>query len=212
MRLHTYHRSSAAYRVRIALNLKGLEAEHLFVDLKAGQQGAAPYTALNPQGLIPTLQDGDFTLSQSLAILEYLEEMKPSPSLLPADPRGRARVRQLAYVVACDIHPLQNLRVQREVGALTGKGREAGEDWARLWIQRGLTAFEALVANHPSTGTLCHGDQPTLADLCLVPQLYNASRYGCDLSAMPTLVTIREACERLPAFAAAAPEQQPDAG
>jgi maleylacetoacetate isomerase len=212
MQLYTYFRSSAAYRVRIGLSLKGLSAEARFVDLRGGAQLAAEYRALNPQGLVPLLVDDGFVLSQSLAILEYLDEIAPEPPLLPQDPRGRARVRSLAYVVACDIHPLQNLRVQRYLARELGHDEAAVLGWVRRWIGAGLGALEALVAGHPETGRLCHGDSPTLADVCLVPQLANADRYGCwDPGAWPTLARIRDACATLDAFRAAEPSRQPDA-
>ena len=212
MEIYTYFQSSAAYRVRIGLALKGLEAEPRFVDLRKGAQGEAPYRALNPQGLVPLLVDDGFVLGQSLAILEYLDEIAPTPPLLPADARGRARVRSLAYAIACDIHPLQNLRARLYLARELGHGEAEVLAWTRHWIVRGLDALEALVAGHPATGGHCHGDAPTLADVCLVPQLANAQRYGClDPAAWPTLTRIRDACQALEAFQVAAPERQPDA-
>ena len=212
--LYSYWRSSAAWRVRIGLALKGLactiEPVHLLHD--GGQQHAPDYAALNPQQLVPLLLHGQRAVYQSLAILEYLEEAWPaSVPLLPATARERARVRGLAQLVACDIHPLNNLRVlqylEREWD-IPADGREA---WARHWMEQGLDAFEALVADNPATGQFCHGDAPGLADCCLVPQLYNARRFGMDVARWPTLARIEQACQALPAFAAAAADAQPDA-
>lgn len=210
MILHDYFRSSAAYRVRIALNLKGLDYHQQSVSLVQGEQRSAAYLALNPQGLVPALELGDGqVLSQSLAIIEYLDEVHPGPALLPADPLGRARVRALANIVACDMHPLNNLRV---LGYLTGKlglDEETKLDWYRHWIARGLASLEALLAEQSSE--FCHGREPTLADLCLVPQVYNARRFNCELADYPTVVAIDARCQTLPAFQAAHPQQQPDA-
>jgi maleylpyruvate isomerase len=211
MKLYTYFRSSAAWRVRIALAWKGLAYEPVFVHLRRGEQTRPEYLARNPQGLVPLLVDGDVEIAQSLAILEYLEEKWPAPPLLPADPAGRARVRQLALVVACEIHPLQNLRVRSFVARDLGLGEAAGLRFSGTWIARGLAELEALVARSPATGRFCHGDAPTFADLLLVPQLYNARGGRMDLSAYPTLVRIDAACRELPAFADTAPEKQPDA-
>ncbi|ARP86004.1 maleylacetoacetate isomerase [Bordetella genomosp. 9] len=213
MQLYSYFRSSAAYRVRIALNLKGLAYTcvpiHLLKD--GGQQLKPDYTRLNPQALVPTLVDGDAVLTQSLAIIEYLDETYPSAPLLPATPLARARVRALAQNIACDIHPLNNLRVLRYLKREMNLPDEARDTWYRHWVETGLLALEKMLADSPETGTYCHGDTPTLADTCLVPQLFNARRLKCDLSAMPTVVRIDEACRALPAFQQAAPENQPDA-
>lgn len=211
MKLYGYWRSSAAYRVRIGLNLKALAVEHEFVALPGGAQRGVDYLALNPQGLVPTLIDGDVRLSQSLAILEYLDEIHPQPPLLPQDPAGRARVRQLAQVVACDIHPIDNLKVLNFLTGELGVSEAGRLKWYRHWVDQGLTALEGLVAQNPATGRFCHGDQPSLADLCLVPQLYNARRFEVDLSPYPTLQAIDAACLALDAFARAAPDVQPDA-
>jgi maleylacetoacetate isomerase len=212
MRLYTFFLSSAAYRVRIGLALKGLSPEQHAVHLGRNQQADASYLALNPQGLVPLLVDDDFVLSQSLAILEYLEETVPEPPLLPRDARGRARVRSLAYVIACDVHPLQNLGPRQYLAREMRHSEAEVLAWSRHWITRGLGALEALVADHPRTGRFCHGDTPTLADVCLVPQLANAERYGCfDAAAWPTLARIRDACNALAAFQAASPARQPDA-
>ncbi|MBT4045590.1 MAG: maleylacetoacetate isomerase [Rhodospirillaceae bacterium] len=211
MQLYTYWRSSAAYRVRIGLNLKGLSAEQLFVPLPEGAQRDTDYLALNPQGLVPTLIDGDVRLTQSMAILEYLDEMHPDPGLLPKDPAGRARVRQLAQVMACDIHPVDNLKVLNFLTKQMGVSDDARLTWYRHWVDEGLTGLEGLLAGNPDTGRFCHGDQPSLADLCLVPQLYNARRFDIDLSPYPTVVKIDAACNSLDAFKIAAPEAQKDA-
>lgn len=212
MQLYSYFRSSAAYRVRIALNLKGLSYEYKPVHLlkDGGQQLSPEYRRLNPNALVPSLVDGDQVLTQSLAIIEYLEELHPQPPLLPADPAGRARVRAIAQTIACDIHPLNNLRVLKYIKGTLGASEEAKNEWYRHWVQQGLAALEAML-DSPATGRYCHGDTPTLADLCLVPQMANARRFDCDLSRVPTLVRIDAACRALPAFADAAPDKQPDA-
>lgn len=202
MILHDYWRSSAAYRVRIALALKGLTAETEMVPLAEGGQHDPGFRALNPQGLVPVLQDGAAVLTQSLAILEYLEERHPRPPLLPVAPAARARVRGLALLVACDIHPLNNLRVLRQLDL----SEEHRRQWIGHWIAEGFTALEAMLAASPETGRFCHGQTPTFADICLVPQVYNARRYDCDLQPYPTIRRIDETCRALPAFAAAAPE------
>ncbi len=212
MKLYGYFRSSAAYRVRIALNLKGLTPEHVSVHLRKGAQAEPPFAALNPQKLVPVLETDDGApLTQSLAIIEYLEEVHPHPTLLPADAPGRARVRAIALTIACDIHPLNNLRVLKHLGRELELDEEARNAWYRHWIAEGFAALEAMLANDPRTGRYCHGDQPTLADVCLVPQVYNAERFDCDLTPYPTLVRLAAAARALPAFADAAPERQPDA-
>ncbi|RRN56348.1 maleylacetoacetate isomerase [Pseudoxanthomonas sp. SGNA-20] len=211
--LYTYWRSSAAYRVRIGLALKGLdyasEPVHLVRD--GGQQHAPAFAALNPQELVPVLRHGDLVLRQSLAILEYLDETWPEPALLPADAAGRARVRALAQAIACDVHPLNNLRVLQYLEHGLEQAQPAREAWVRHWIGLGLDALERLLAGDPATGRFCHGDAPGMADCVLVPQLYNARRFGLDLAAWPAIARIGAACAALPAFAAAAPEAQPDA-
>jgi maleylacetoacetate isomerase len=212
MQLYTYYRSSAAYRVRIALALKGLQAEPRFVHLRKGEQRSSDYLKINPQGLVPTLVDDDGTVvGQSLAIIEYLEETRPRPSLLPEDPLGRARVRQLAYVVAADLHPLNNLRVLNYLTAELKVSEAQRLGWYRHWTADGLAALEALLAGSPATGTYCHGDSPGLADCCLVPQVYNAGRFQVDIAPYPTIRRINDACLGLEAFAGAAPEAQEDA-
>lgn len=214
MKLYSYFRSSAAYRVRIALQLKGLRYElvpvHLLRD--GGQQHAAHYRALNPLQAVPTLvlDDGQ-VLTESLAIIEYLDETHPQPPLLPADALGRARVRAIAQAVACDIHPLNNLRVLQRLRQQFGTDEAQVNAWYRHWVETGLAAVESLLARDAPPGPFCHGQQPTLADCCLVPQVFNARRFGCDLSEMPRVRAIAAHCEALPAFAAAAPSAQPDA-
>jgi maleylacetoacetate isomerase len=211
LELYTYYRSSAAYRVRIALHLKGLAYQPRFVHLLRGEQQRPEHRALNPQGFVPVLVDGGRVLTQSLAIMEYLEERYPQPPLLPPDPWGRARVRALAQAIACDIHPLNNRRVLVYLEQSLGLGEDIRRRWVCHWIAEGLSALEVLLSQDAATGPYCHGDRPTLADACLVPQLYNARRFGCDLAPYPTLQAIAGRCEALPAFRAAAPERQPDA-
>ncbi|MCF7766190.1 MAG: maleylacetoacetate isomerase [Achromobacter pulmonis] len=213
MQLYSYFRSSAAYRVRIALNLKGLPYEYLAVHLlkEGGQQLSADYRKVNPTALVPTLVDGDTVIGQSLAIIEYLEETHPQAPLLPADAAGRARVRDLALGIACDTHPLNNLRVLKYLKHTLGVDEAAKTAWYQHWVRQGLEALEAQLAGSAATGKFCHGDTPTMADLCLVPQVANARRFDCDLGAMPTVVRIDTACRELPAFDAAAPGKQPDA-
>ena len=213
MKLYDYFRSSAAYRVRIALNLKGVVPdERTFVHLRMGNQRAQDYLALNPQGLVPALAlDDGHVLTQSLAIVEYLDETHPEPPLLPADPVARARVRAIALAIACEIHPLNNLRVLNYLTGTIGASTEQKDGWYRYWIDVGFEALEKELARNPETGRFCHGDTPTLADVCLVPQLANARRFAIDLSPYPTLTRIEAACNALPAFADAAPARQPDA-
>ena len=211
--LYGYWRSSAAYRVRIALGLKGLPWEsrpvHLVKD--GGEQHASGYAAMNPQQLVPSLRDGGRVLTQSLAIMEYLEETRPEPSLLPADARGRARVRSLAQLVACDVHPLGNLRVLQYLERELGVGEAQRGAWSRHWIATGFAALEAMLAGNAATGRYCHGDTPGLADACLVPQVYNARRWKLPLDDYPTIRRIDAACGELEAFRSAAPEVQADA-
>ncbi|HJS33060.1 MAG TPA: maleylacetoacetate isomerase [Alphaproteobacteria bacterium] len=210
MKLHGYFRSSAAFRVRIALNLKGLEYASAFRHLRKGEQNAADYRQLNPQGLVPTLEDGAVVLTQSLAIIEYLEETHPLPPLLPKTPAERARVRALALAVACDIHPLNNLRVLQYLKNVLNVTAAQHDDWYRHWIAVGLAALEEML-RHPGAGRFCHGDQPGLADLCLVPQIFNAKRLDSPLEPYPTVMRIFTTCMTLSAFERARPENQPDA-
>ena len=209
MKLHGYFRSSASYRVRIALNLKGLSAEHLTYHLRKGEQRHPSYLAINPQGLVPALQDdGGTSLTQSLAIIEWLDEIHPEPPLLPKDPLRRARVRAFAQVIACDTHPVQNLKVLARLREL-GVSEDQVTGWAAWANREGLSACEKLIAGE--AGPFCFGTAPTIADLCLVPQLANARRFGVDLAAYPRLLRAEEAAKNLKAFAEAAPERQPDA-
>ncbi|XIA65399.1 maleylacetoacetate isomerase [Bradyrhizobium sp. TZ2] len=209
MKLHGYFRSSAAYRVRIALNLKGLQPTHLPHHLRKGEQCAPAYLAINPQGLVPTLvDDAGAALTQSLAIIEWLDETHPNPPLLPNDPLRRAKVRAFALAVACDIHPVQNLKVLARLRQL-GVADEKVTEWAAWANREGLAACEILIAHEP--GPFCFGDQPTIADLCLVPQLANARRFGVDVSAYPRLLKAEAAAKEMKAFADAAPDKQPDA-
>jgi maleylpyruvate isomerase len=209
MKLHGYFRSSAAYRVRIALNLKGLSADHLPHHLRKGEQRDPAYLAINPQGLVPTLQDDrGVILTQSLAIIEWLDETHPEPPLLPAEPLRRAKVRAFAMVLACDTHPVQNLKVLARLREL-GLPDEQVTGWAAWANREGLTACETLIADEP--GPFCFGSTPSLADLCLVPQLANARRFGVDLAGFPRLLKAETAARDLKAFADAAPDRQPDA-
>ena len=212
MKLYDYFRSSAAYRVRIALNLKGVVPEREFVHLRRNAQRSDDYLALNPQGLVPMLAtDGGAVLTQSLAIVEYLDEAYPAPPLLPATPAERARVRGIALEIACDIHPLNNLRVLQYLKNTLGVSEEQKDAWYKYWVDVGLEALETRLARDPATGRFCHGDAPTLADICLVPQLANARRMNIDVGPYPTLTRIEAAAISLPAFVDAAPAKQPDA-
>ena len=212
MKLYTYFRSSAAFRVRIALNLKGLAYEPVFVHLAKGEHRKAEYCAVDPQGLLPTLVDesGD-VLSQSLAIIEYLDETHPEVPLLPADPSGKARVRSLSLLIACEIHPLNNLRTLQYLKRKLGQSEEQINTWYRHWIADGLARLEGDMVAKPGTGKFCHGDTPGMADCCLVPQIFNAKRYDCDLARYPTLMRVFDACVKLEAFDRAQPSKQPDA-
>ena len=213
LRLYTYWRSSAAYRVRIALALKGLEYEsvprHLLRD--GGEQRRPDYLAVNPQGLVPALEDDGEVVTQSLAICEYLEERFPEPALLPAAPRDRAAVRAMALAVACDIHPLNNLRVLQYLRSELGQDDAGVARWARHWIASGFEALAQLVARHSGDGRHCFGSSVTLADVCLVPQVANARRVQLDLAPWPRITAVAGHLESLPAFAAARPDAQPDA-
>ena len=208
--LHTYFRSSAAFRVRCALNHKGLAWSPEVVWLLAEEQRSPAYRALNPQALVPTLVDDDTVLRQSLAIIEYLDETRPGPKLLPADPVDRARVRSLSLLVACEIHPVNNLRILKYLKDVLGHDQTAIDAWYRHWVQEGLSAFEAELAD-PRTGRYCHGDAVSMADCCLVPQIFNAQRFRCDLSPYPVTMRVFEALMQLPAFDSAQPSKQPDA-
>lgn len=210
MQLYNYHRSSASYRVRIALALKALPYEYIAVNLRSGAQQRAGYRDMNPEGLVPLLVlDDGRRLSQSMAIMEYLDEACPEPPLMPADALARARVRALMQIVACDIHPLDNLRVLKYLVHALGVSHEAKDMWYRHWVRLGLLAYEARLAEQPAPYS--HGDAPTLADCCLIPQIYNAQRWACDLSGLPHVMRVFDACMALPAFAQAHPSACPDA-
>ena len=213
MKLYTFFRSSASYRVRIALNLKGLSYERAPIHLRrgGGEQLSAAYKAINPQALVPALEENGRVLTQSLAIVEYLEETHPEPALLPREPADRALVRSMAMIIACEVHPIQNLRVLNYVKKEYRQTDEQVNHWAQHWIDLGLGALEQMIVAQTQRGKFCFGNTPTLADICLVPQLGNARRYGCDLSKYPAILEIEKHCMAIPAFADAAPEKQPDA-
>ena len=209
MRLYQYWRSSAAYRVRLALNYKGLSYEQVAIDLREGAQRAPEFLEINPQGLVPVLEDDGIVLTQSLPILNYLEERYPEPALLPKDLPGRANSRAIAVAIACEIHPLNNLRVLQYLERELGLDEARRMAWYRHWVAEGFGAIETMLAR--SAGAFCVGDAPSLADVCLVPQVYNGRRYECDLAPYPTIRRIDERCRQIEAFARAAPERQPDA-
>ena len=209
MKLYTYFRSSAAFRVRIALNLKGLQYQPVFVHLAQGEHRKPEYAKVNPQALVPTLELDDGTrLNQSLAIIEFLEEKHPNPALLPQDALGRARVRSLSNLVASEIHPINNLRVLQHLKRALGQSQEQIDTWYRYWIADGLTKLEAELQ---SKNRFCHGDAPTMADCCLVPQIFNAKRYQSDLAPYPNTMRVFDHCMKLEAFDRAQPSKQPDA-
>lgn len=209
MKLHGYFRSSASFRVRIALALKGIEAERAFVHLPSGEQRAPDFLETNPQGFVPALAVDGALLTQSLAIIEYLDETHPEPKLLPQAAIDRAMVRAMAQIIACDIHPINNLRILKYLKNPLGQSQEAVDDWYRHWIVSGFEPLEALVAKHG--GGYCFGDRISLADVCLAPQIWNARRFATDLAPFPNLVRIDAVLKEHPAFKAAAPENQPDA-
>jgi len=212
MELYTYFRSSAAFRARIALNLKGLKADYRFVHLvkDGGQQHKPEFKAVNPQGFVPALVDQGHTITQSIAIIEYLEETHPNPPLLPKDPVGRARVRAMALIVAADIHPMQNQRITKYLEKEFKADEPTRKRWIERWITEGFTALEKMVAGNQATGKCCHGDTPSMADVLLVPQMFSARRFGVDVAPYPTLVRIDEYCQTIKAFQDAAPAKQPD--
>lgn len=211
--LYGYWRSSAAYRVRIALNLKRLDYESRAVHLvrDGGEQHAPDYRKLNPQGQVPCLLHGDRSMTQSLAIIEYLDELHPEPPLLPTDARGRQQVRTFSSIIACDIHPVGNLRVLQRLEKQFGADQEQRAEWSRHWIVQGFDALEPMLYDNAATGRYCHGDRVTLADISLVPQVYNALRWKVPMDDYPTIMRIHEACNELEAFQRAAPEMQDDA-
>ena len=210
LELYTYFRSSAAFRVRIALNYKGLAFEPEVIWLLDGEQSGDAYRAVNPQALVPTLIDGTHTLNQSMAIIEYLDETKGGPKLLPADPLGRARVRSLAQLIACEIHPVNNLRVLKYLKRTLKQPQEAIDDWYRHWCQEGLAAFERQLGDGQA-GEYCHRDAVSMADACLVPQVFNAQRFKVDMAQYPLAIGIFERLMKLEAFDRAQPSRQPDA-
>jgi maleylacetoacetate isomerase len=210
VKLYTYFRSSAAFRVRIALNLKGIAYEPMFVHLAKGEHRAPAYTKVNPQALLPTLELDDGTrIHQSLAIIEYLDETHPAQPLIPKDALGKARVRSLSYLIASEIHPLNNLRVLQHLKRALGQSEDQVNAWYRHWIADGLAKLEAELASNK--GRFCHGEAPTMADCCLVPQIFNAKRYQSDLAPYPETMRVFEACMQLEAFDRAQPSKQPDA-
>jgi maleylpyruvate isomerase len=211
--LHNYFRSSAAYRVRIAMNLKDLDYDYVPVHLTrdGGMQFKEPYKAMNPQQLVPLLGDEGFQLSQSLAIIEYLDEKFPTRPLIPASLEGKARVRQIALAISCDIHPLQNLRVLKYLTGKLGLSEETKIDWIHHWLSLGLDALEADLSRSKLRGKFCYGDSPTMADCALVPQMFSAARFGVDTSSYPTLSAIYQTCEQVSEIAAANPSRQIDA-
>jgi maleylacetoacetate isomerase len=213
MKLYSYFRSSASFRVRIALALKGLDYDYAAVHLVqgGGQQFATGFKAMNPAALVPVLDDDGTVLTQSLAIIEYLDETRPQPPLLPVAAADRARVRAIALAIACEIHPLNNLRVLGYLNKNLGIAEDQRNTWYRHWVETGLTTVEAMLAGDPRTGACCHGDSPTLADICLVPQIFNAQRFKARLDHVPTVMRIHEYCLTLPAFARSVPALQPDA-
>jgi maleylpyruvate isomerase len=212
-KLYGYFRSSAAYRVRIALNHKNIPHELAFVHLTrgGGEQFAQAYTSLNTQQLVPTLQEGSLALTQSIAIIEYLDERFPNPPLLGGKAAERARIRAIALAIACEIHPLNNLRVLKYLTGTLKLSEEVKNQWYRHWVETGLQALEQKLSGEKATGRFCHGDKVTLADVCLVPQLANARRFAVPLEAYPTLTRIEANCLALEAFSKAAPQNQPDA-
>jgi maleylacetoacetate isomerase len=211
MKLYTYWRSSAAFRARIAVNLKGLHPELVAIHLRKHEQRAPDYLAHNPQGLVPALEIDGSVVAQSLAIVEYLDELHPQPPLLPRDPLARAQVRSMAYSIACDLHPLNNLRVLQFLRQPLGQSQEMIDEWYRHWVRVCFDGLELQARVHTGDGRHLFGNGVTLADVCLVPQVYNARRFNCELGAYPTLVAISDALSALPAFAAATPERQADA-
>ncbi len=210
MKLYTFFRATAPYRMRIALNLKGIAYEPEYVSLPGMEHHQPDYTRVNPQRLLPALIDGETVLIQSLATMEYLEETHPEPALLPQAPAARAYVRAIAQMVACEMHPLNNLRVLKYLEGTLGCDQEVRQAWYAHWIAEGFTAIEALLVERGLAGRFCHGDQVTMADVCLIPQVFNGQRFDCPLAAYPTIMAIFENCQALKPFADAHPESQAD--
>lgn len=211
MKLYNFFRSGSSHRLRIALNLKGLDYDYIAVDLRTEEHCGDAFKGLNPQGLVPALVDGDTTLTQSPAIIEWLEERHPDPPLLPADPELRARVRALAAIVGCDIHPINNRRILEYMRSTLGCDQAALNAWCAMWINAGFEAIEKMLATDTGRGRFCFGDAPTLADVYLIPQVESARRFNVDLTPYPNIVAIDHACSQLPEFAHAVPQLQPDA-
>jgi maleylacetoacetate isomerase len=211
MKLYTYYRSQASFRVRIALNLKGLRREDVFLHLERGDQFAAEYRAINPQMVVPTLFDGDTKLFQSLAILEYLDKQYPEPPILPSDPTARAWVRGLAMINVADSHPLIVPRVRHYLTDVLRLSEEQKAAWIQHWLSLGLQAIEVLLAEHPESGSFCHGELPTIADICLVTQVTPAKTFNCPLGPYPRVMRVYDTCMAIAAFADAHPAKQPDA-
>lgn len=209
--LYTFFRSSTSYRMRIALAYKGLEHESHFVNLPKMKHREEAYRTLNPQGLVPVLVDEGKVLIQSMAIIEYLDEVYPEPPLMPKAPDERAYVRAVSQMIGCEIHPLNNVRVLKYIQQVLGADDAAKQTWYEHWIREGLSSIETYIADHPMRGRFCHGDAVTMADVCLVPQIFNAARFNCPLDDYPTLMAIHDACMELPAFAETEPSKQPDA-
>jgi maleylacetoacetate isomerase len=209
MKLYSFFNSSTSFRVRIALALKGLSYDYAGVNLRGGEQGQPAYRELSPAGIVPVLVDGELTLTQSLAIIDYLDHRYPAPRLLPEEPVLRARVLEVAQTIACEIHPIDNIRVLKYLTGKLGVSEEAKSAWYAHWVDEGLGAVERLLSKLPATA-YCFGDAPTLADCCLVPQVANALRMGCDLSRFTRVLAVYEHCMQQPAFIAAAPQNQPD--
>ena len=210
MILYGYGLSSASYRVRIALALKSLQYSSIVKNLRAGEHRLSEFLRINVQGFVPALAlDDGAVLTQSVAIIEYLDEIHPNPPLLPSEPLGRARVRALTQAITCDIHPLNNLRVLRYLEEKLNLDKQTRDLWYRHWVQVGFDALERWLVRDPATGRFCHGDTPTLADICLVPQVFNARRFAVDMNSFPRILAIEAACKELPAFQTAAPETPP---
>jgi len=211
IKLYTYFQSSASYRVRIALNLKNIPAEMIYVNLVKGEHRTVDYAAINPEMIVPTFIDDGKILSQSLAILEYLEETHPVPALLPSEPFARAYVRGLSYTISSDTAPITNLKVRKYIAGTLKQPENAVAEWMRYWMDVGLASFEKVLARSSHKGKFCYGDTPTMADCCLIPQIYNAHRWKCDISPYPLISGIAKECETHPAFIAAHPSKQKDA-